>query len=94
MPPDMDALRRITASVGTPVNALAAGAFASVPLAGFASAGVRRVSIGSALARVTHKAIIETTRAILDRGDFSQLGDGASGDDVDGLLTRGAADAP
>jgi len=90
LPPDMAALERIAASVEKPVNALAAGPFTSVTLEQFAAAGVRRVSIGSAMARLTHKVIVDATRAIIGHGDFSQLSKGISGDTIDDLLVTGA----
>ena len=90
LPPDMDGLRRVAASVSAPVNALAAGPFASVPLAGFAAAGVARVSLGSALARVTHRAIAEAGEAMFGRGDFTPLSRSIGGADVDAMLERAA----
>ena len=92
LPPDMDGLRRVVASVAAPVNALAAGPFANVSLPEFAAAGVARVSLGSALARATHRIIIEAGEAMFGRGDFTPLAGGARG--VDAMLERGArADA-
>jgi 2-methylisocitrate lyase-like PEP mutase family enzyme len=88
LPPDMDSLRVICAATAKPVNALAAGPFAAITRAAFAQAGVARISLGSALARVTHAALIDTAREILNRGDFAGLGRGAKG--VDALLARGA----
>ncbi len=41
--------------IGTPVNLLAAGKFAELTVADYAVIGVARISIGGALARVTHK---------------------------------------
>ena len=89
LPPSMDDVRRVCASVSRPVNALAAGAFTEVPLAAFAEAGVARVSLGSALARVTHRAIVDAAGAMLERGDFTALGRGIDGGRVDALLERG-----
>ncbi|RNC95726.1 MAG: isocitrate lyase/phosphoenolpyruvate mutase family protein [Oricola sp.] len=94
LPPDMAALRRIVASVTKPFNALAAGSFTSVSLQQFAEAGVRRVSIGSAMARATHKVMIDATRAMLDHGDFTPLSNGVSGNVVDDLLMHGADRTP
>src|SRR5690606_15299955 len=45
--------------IGAPVNALATGRFARHPVAEYARIGVARISIGGALARVTHRAILE-----------------------------------
>jgi len=89
LPPDMVALTRIVSSVTRPVNALAAGPYTSVTLQQFADAGVRRVSIGSAMARATHKVMIDATRAMLEHGDFSPLSNGISGSVVDDLLMQG-----
>ena len=86
LPPDMDELARVCRSVGRPVNALAAGPFTRVSRAEFAAAGVARISLGSALARATHRVIHDAARAMFDRGDFTPLGDGIAGGEVDRLL--------
>ena len=88
LPPDMDGLRRVASSVSAPVNALAAGPFTKVSLAEFAAAGIARVSLGSALARATHRAIVDAGEAMFGRGDFTPLAAGAKG--VDAMLERGA----
>ncbi|WP_226780721.1 isocitrate lyase/PEP mutase family protein [Oceaniglobus trochenteri] len=82
-------LRAVVAATSLPVNALAAGPFAALSLAEFAAMGVARVSLGSALARVTHRAIHDSARAMFEDGDFSPLGKGMPGGAVDDLL-RGA----
>lgn len=86
LPPDMAEQRRICQSVSVPVNALAAGPFTSVSLQEFAEAGVARVSLGSALARATHRVINDAARAMFDNGDFGPLGVGISGSLIDGML--------
>lgn len=92
MPPDMAALRRICAATAKPVNALAAGAFTRVPLAEFAAAGVARVSLGSSLARATHRVIHDAAQAMFRDGDFTPLGHGIAGSAVDRLLRDGAGE--
>lgn len=89
LPPTMDELARVCASVSRPVNALAAGRFADATLADFARIGVARVSLGSALARITHRALVDVGGAILSRGEFAGLRDTIGGDKVDALLQRG-----
>lgn len=89
LPPTMDDIARICAAVRVPVNALAAGRFIRHARADFAAAGVARISIGSALARVTHKAMLDAARPMLEAGDFSHLR-GLPGGEVDALLARGA----
>lgn len=91
LPPSMDELARIVAAVSAPVNALIAGTFRNYALSDFANIGVRRLSLGSTLARVTHQALVEATQAMLSDGDFSKTRHAASGDDIDALLIKGAA---
>ncbi|WP_371168745.1 isocitrate lyase/PEP mutase family protein [Aliiroseovarius sp. 2305UL8-7] len=78
---------RVCASTNLPVNALAAGPLSGVNRADFATAGVARISLGSALARVTHRVIRDAAHGMFDQGDFSMLGTGMSGSDVDALLS-------
>ena len=61
-------------------------------VATFAEAGVARISLGSSLARVIHRAIVDAARSILD-GDFTPLADGISSGEIDRLLAQGSADA-
>jgi len=90
LPPSMDDVARICASVSAPVNALAAGPFAKVPLAEYARTGVARVSLGSALARATHRVIVEAATAMFEHGGFEPLANGIAGTRVDELLERGS----
>lgn len=89
MPPSMEDLTTICASVSVPVNALCAGSFTKYSRADFAKAGVARISIGSALARVTHGVVSEIGTAMLAQGDFSGLGRAMNGGTVDQLLKDG-----
>jgi 2-methylisocitrate lyase-like PEP mutase family enzyme len=68
----------VSAAGGRPVNALVYGDFGlSVP--DIAKAGVRRISIGGALARAAWAAFIEATRLIAEEGSFRGFaGNGAS----------------
>lgn len=89
-PPDARALARICAATRKPVNALAAGPFARLTRAQMARMGVARISLGSSLARLTHRVIHDTAVAMFEKGDFSQLARGMSGQDVDRLLDLGS----
>jgi 2-methylisocitrate lyase-like PEP mutase family enzyme len=91
----MDDLAVLCTSVDTPVNALAAGKFVHLPQAGFAAAGVARISVGGSLARLTHAAIRDAAKAMLGGGefpggDFSRLAGGIGAGIVDPLLIAGA----
>lgn len=89
MPGAMADLARIVAAVDLPVNALAAGPWTATSLAEFAAAGVARVSLGSALARATHRGIRDAGVAMFGAGDFSGLG-GIGADEVDSLMATGS----
>jgi 2-methylisocitrate lyase-like PEP mutase family enzyme len=86
LPPDFDALKRIVESVEKPINALAAGRFAGYAQRDFAEIGVRRISVGGAMARVTHQALVESASAALSDGDFTPLQQAANGQKIDAML--------
>ena len=91
LPKSMADLTRICASVTAPVNALAAGPlYTAQTMADFARAGVARISLGSALARATHRTLHDAAVEMFDTsqngGSFSLLGRSISGDKVDGLI--------
>ncbi len=79
-------LSLVCQATSKPVNALAAGQFAQMSRADFAASGVARISLGSALARVTHGVILDAGRAMFEEGDFSPLSKAVSGDAIDKLL--------
>ena len=86
LPPSMKDLARICKSVSAPVNALVAGQFAQYTLAEYANIGVARISLGSAMARVTHATIVNSAKEILDGGDFTSFLNGISGSEVEDLF--------
>lgn len=59
----------VAAAGGKPVNALVHGDF-GLTVDDIAALGVRRISIGGALARAAWAAVIEATRLIRDEGSF------------------------
>ncbi|MGO4172004.1 isocitrate lyase/PEP mutase family protein [Bosea sp. TAF32] len=68
----------VSAAGGKPVNALVYGDF-GLSVADIAAVGVRRISIGAALARAAWAAFIEATRLIAEEGSFKGFaGNGAS----------------
>ena len=88
LPPTMEDLARICRSVMVPVNALVAGSFAGHSRRDFADIGVARLSLGSALARLTHRTLIDAAGSILrSSGSFSVLERGIAGSEVDRLLS-------
>lgn len=92
LPKSIEDVARICASVSAPVNVLVAGpVYTAETMASFARMGVARLSLGSALARATHRvlhdAALEMFGGGVDVGSFSLLGKSISGDKVDGLIT-------
>lgn len=85
-PKTIEEQKLIIDSVNKPVNVLVAGAMAKYSYDEFASIGAARLSFGSALARITHHAIIDTGQRIFGKGDFSNLLDAAKSEDVDKML--------
>jgi 2-methylisocitrate lyase-like PEP mutase family enzyme len=90
VPPGKTALQQILASVSKPVNALAAGPLKALTVADLAAMGVRRISTGSQIARLTHAAIRDSVTAMLGQGSFAPLAGTASGDEIDALLLKGS----
>jgi 2-methylisocitrate lyase-like PEP mutase family enzyme len=91
VPPGRAELAQVLASVRAPVNALAAGALKAMSVAELAAMGVRRISTGSQIARLTHAAIRDAVSAMLGAGTFAPLAGVASGDEIDALMRRGSA---
>ncbi len=80
---------KIVAALTKPVNVLVAGRFVDLSRADFAKMGAARLSVGAALARVTHRAIYDTAAQMLNDGHHDLLAKG-TGLDVDALLLKGA----
>ena len=83
-----DDLAKITASVKAPVNALIAGKYTQLDRDAYAKMNVARLSLGSSLARVTHRAMYDAAEEMLQNGGFTLLGNSIGGDKVDALLTK------
>ena len=86
LPPSMEELELICRGVNAPVNALAAGDFAKQTVADYANIGVARISLGSAMARVTHAAIVQSAKAMFGEGDFSSFLPGISASEIERLF--------
>jgi 2-methylisocitrate lyase-like PEP mutase family enzyme len=90
VPPGKAELAQVLASVTRPVNALAAGPLKQLTVPELAAMGVRRISTGSQIARLTHAAIRDSVTAMLGQGSFTPLKATANGDDIDALLLKGS----
>lgn len=86
--PDMDTVRQYVGALRAPLNVLVAGGFAAHTRADYAAAGVARLSLGSALARVTHRAIHDAGLEMFGQGAFKTLQNGIQWSIVDALLSK------
>ena len=86
VPGSLEAQARICAATSLPVNALVAGDFTTVSRADFANLGVARLSLGSSLARATHRLVVDAAHAMFDDGNFTPLAHSIAGSEVDRLI--------
>lgn len=84
--PTLDGIKQVCAATMAPVNVLIAGMTTRHGLADYAAMGVARLSLGSSLARITHRAIHDAATEIFGTGRFDLLGRGIAGSQVDALL--------
>jgi 2-methylisocitrate lyase-like PEP mutase family enzyme len=63
----------VRAVAPTPVNAIMTGGGPQLSVAQLADLGVRRISVGSALARVAWGAFMQAARSIVETGEFGAL---------------------
>ena len=83
--PDITAVVRAVAP--KPVNVLVGSDFTSV--AELAEAGVRRISVGGALARMAWTGFIGAATDIAERGTFSGLAGAVASSDIEGAFPKG-----
>ena len=76
----------VTAVAPRPVNVLVGSDFATVPQ--LAGVGVRRISVGGALARVAWTGVLQAAAEIAERGTFTSLGRAVPFADVNALFGR------
>jgi 2-methylisocitrate lyase-like PEP mutase family enzyme len=68
--PDLDAIRTVCAAVSRPVNVIAGLSGNRYSVAELAGAGVKRISLGSTLARAALGALARAAREIRNQGTF------------------------
>lgn len=85
--PDLDATRAVCAAVSPrPVNALAGRKGDGLTVENLAAAGVRRISVGSALSRAALGAFLRAAREIHETGTFNFGADAASFAELNELI--------
>lgn len=73
--PDIAAIRQVCVSVSQPVNVVVGLTGQNFTVAGLAEAGVRRISLGSALARAALGALVRAAHEISENGTFQFIDD-------------------
>ena len=90
--PGLKTKEEVSAVVGAvrprPVNVLVGTAVLRLPLEELAELGVKRVSLGSALARVAYGAMMRAAEALFRRGDLSFVGDGVTYATINDMLKK------
>jgi 2-methylisocitrate lyase-like PEP mutase family enzyme len=91
--PGVESLDEIAALVKIaapkPINVLVSAPDDDLTVSKLADADVRRISVGSALARVAWGAFIRAAESISTTGTFDALGDGAPFAELNGVFARG-----
>ena len=72
-----------------PVNVLMSSPSKELSVSFLANLGVRRISVGGALARVAWGAFIRASKTILTTGSFDGLGDGVPYAELNGVFAQG-----
>lgn len=88
VPPGKAELAQVLAAVKAPVNALAVGPVQDMSVAVLAGMGVRRISLGSQVARLTHATIRDAMGALM-AGNLTPFKASASGAEIDAMLVGG-----
>jgi 2-methylisocitrate lyase-like PEP mutase family enzyme len=85
-PEEIDAI--VKAVAPRPVNVLVSRFNSELTMAQLADLGVRRVSVGSALACAAWGGLMRAAREIAESGSFTAFGDGAAYAEINGLFAK------
>jgi len=86
---ELDMIRVVCASVSKPVNVVMGLKGRSFSVAELAGAGVKRISVGSALCRAAYGALFRAAREMKDKGTFTFANDAVPFAEVDALMPPG-----
>jgi 2-methylisocitrate lyase-like PEP mutase family enzyme len=86
--PDLDAVRTVCQSLSRPVNVLAGGPVAGFSVQELRGCGVRRISVGSGLARLALASVATAAREMLADGRFDSLTDAMPYAEVNALMAE------
>jgi len=88
--PDLESIRAVTSSVGKPVNHVMGSWSPGLTIEQLQGAGVKRISVGGALARAALGAFLRGAREIKDRGTFTYTNEAASFAELQRLFKEGS----
>jgi 2-methylisocitrate lyase-like PEP mutase family enzyme len=86
---DLATIRRVVASVEKPLNVLMAAVDPALTVRDLEAAGVKRISTGSALARLGLGAFIKGARALKENGSFAWVADAIPSRELKDIFGRG-----
>ncbi len=84
--PDLDAIRRVCASLERPFNFMVGIKGKSFTVAGLSAAGVKRISLATSLYRMAMTGLIEAAREVKDQGTFGYLDRSMATPDINAFL--------
>ena len=88
---DLDAIRTVCSAVTRPVNVIMGLPGASFTALALQAAGVKRVSVGSALARLAFGSVSAAARTMQEKGRFDALSGATGFAEIERLQAAGAA---
>ena len=89
---DLDAIRTVCASISKPVNVIMGLPGTTLCLDELAAAGVKRVSVGSALARAAYGAFLRGAREMVETGCFGFAREAAGFAELEALFAGSSGD--
>lgn len=85
---NLDDIRSLCSSVGKPVNVVMGMPGATFSVDDLAKAGVKRISVGSALSRLAYGAVINAAREMTDQGTFTFSENAASFTSLENIFRK------
>jgi len=83
---DIETIRTVCDSLSKPVNVIMGSPGVGLRVADLSSAGVRRISVGSAFARRAYGAFIDAAREVMQTGQFEETGTAMGFGDIERWL--------
>jgi 2-methylisocitrate lyase-like PEP mutase family enzyme len=87
---DLDAIRMVCASLSKPVNVIMGLPGATFSVRDLEEAGVKRISVGSALARLAYSSVVAAAQEMLDPGTFTWANEALGFRELERLVTGSA----